>query len=481
MITLRDIIYIFFYILFKRKWTLVFTAFIVALLVVFYTFLSTPLYLINSLIMVHQNPKQQLILFRDINTPAQASERIHPAFNLKEIVTSRELSEAIVKEYGLGERLKKKRFEPEEARDIIKAFLADVLDLPFHLLDYLGILEPGAKDFMNDAVEDLMYNLIEVSVLSETEILNINVYYEDPELALAISKSVVKELAAKTVEFETQKSAGAYLFAQGQVENEAMRLKDVEDRYLRFQKERHVVGLERERQLLIDRLDDLEAETMKLNRNIALNTASLAEVQTLIKNGEPMMGKGRPREDVIPEGYKLSPSWSHHYVELNTKAADYMISIEGQKEQLSVLNEQLREIQAKVSAIPLKEIQLHRLQRERDNQESLYQGILDKKNEFQIQKLSERTEFDIKIINAPSLPEYPDPAWPEWDLMVAIAVGCGMFIGVLTVFVLEQFSETISEEFQLQRVTQVRFLGCIPDLSRFTRSKGKADSKRECS
>jgi uncharacterized protein involved in exopolysaccharide biosynthesis len=481
MITLRDIIYIFFYILFKRKWTLVFTAFIVALLVIFYTFVSTPLYLINTLILVHQNPKQQLILFRDINTPAQASERIYPAFNLKEIVTSRELSEAIVKEYGLGERLKKKRFEPEETRDIIKAFLSDALDLPFQVLDYLGILKAASKDFVNDAVEELMYDLIEVSVFPETEILNINVYYEDPELALAISNSVIKELSAKTAEFETQKSAGAYSFVEEQVKNEGIRLKEAENRYLSFQEKQHVVGLERERQLILDRLDDLETEAMQLDRNIALDIARLAEAQALIESGKPKTGMSPTREGVIPERYKLSPAWSQYYVELNNKAANYIISIEGQKEQLKVLNEQIREIQAEVSAIPWKEIELHRLQRERDNQESLYQGLLDKKNEFQIQKLSDRTEFDIKTINTPSLPEYPEPAWPEWDLMTAIAISCGLFAGVLTVFVLEQFSETISEEFQLQRVTQVRVLGCIPDLSRFIRSRRKADAKRESS
>ena len=101
MITLRDISYNFFYVLFKRKLLFIIASLVVAFSVLLYAYLTTPVHRINSLVLVHQNPKQQLILFRDINTPAQTSQRVHPVYNLKEVVTSRNLSELLVAKYQL--------------------------------------------------------------------------------------------------------------------------------------------------------------------------------------------------------------------------------------------------------------------------------------------------------------------------------------------------------------------------------------------
>ena len=251
MITLRDISYNFFYVLFKRKLLFIIASLVVAFSVLLYAYLTTPVHRINSLVLVHQNPKQQLILFRDINTPAQTSQRVHPVYNLKEVVTSRNLSELLVAKYQLDVRARKKMTEPEGLRDIINAYIADVIDLPFLILDFLGILEMGPKDYANKAVEELMYDQIEVGVLAETEVLIINVYDEDPQMALAISKTIIEELANKTVDMEAQKSSQAYLFAKEHVEKEQKKLKDMEDDYLSFKEQQMTVDLEKERKLLL--------------------------------------------------------------------------------------------------------------------------------------------------------------------------------------------------------------------------------------
>lgn len=475
MFTLRDISYNFFYVLFKRKGLFAFIWLIVTSLVLFYAYVGTPLFRVNTLILVHQNPKQQLILFRDINTPAQVSQRIHPAFNLKEIVTSRNLNESIVKKYRLDARLKKRMTEPEEIRDILKFYIAAFVELPFRTLDTLGILKMEPTDYFNKAVEELMYERIEVGVLAETEVLNINVYYDDPKLALAISSSTIEGLREKSADLEAKKSFEAYLFAEEQVKRERKKLKAIEDRYLNFKEKQKIADLERERNLLLVRLDELMAERMKTEREMALNVAELAEVETLIKSeesgelisklsGDNPYTKGI-KEDSIEEGRKLKPAWNQSYIALKKKAEEHRIIIAGQKEQLRTLNTQTEEIQTEIEALPGKEVELRRLQRERDNQEELYQGLQDKMNEFKIQRMSERTEFDIKVLNTPSLPEYPEPVWPQWDLFALLAVSCGILAGILVVFILEQFSETVSDESQLEMIAQTKVLASIPDLS----------------
>lgn len=476
-ISLRDITYFFFYTLFKRKWLFILSFIVVAAGVVFYGIITTPVFKINTTILVLQNPKPQMILFKDITTPAPSRdyEKIYPALNLKEFVTSQTLSESIVKKLGLDLRFKEKRLHPKIFRDRVKSLIADLQDLPFIILDRLKILPMEPKDWVRKATEELMEDVIEVGVLPETEIVNINVYHEDAKLGLAISNAIVEKVEKMAIHLESQKSSQHYVFTKGEVEKQSKTLKKVEDTYINFRETENIVDLTRERDLLLNRLDDIKAKAMDAERQIASQTAKLTEIETLIKSEEPRahISRSSDKQELdgikggsTQEGPRLKPGWNQSYLELKKEAAECQIAIGSQKDLLSVLNVQIKGIESRVASIPGKELLLHRLERDRDNEEKLYQGLYDKKNQLQVQKMSDTTEFDIKVINPPSIPAVPDTYWPEWDLMSLIAVGSGILGGLLMVFIVDQFSGTFSDKSQLERLAEIKVLGSIPDLSK---------------
>jgi len=445
--------------------------------VIFYGVITTPVYKVNTMILVLQNPKQQMILFKDITTPAPSreNEKIYPALNLKEFITSQTLCESIVKKLDLDLRFKAKRREPKIFRDRVKSLIADLQDLPFILLDRFKILPMEPKDWVRQATEEFMEDVLEVGVLPETEVVNINVYHEDAKLGLAISHAIIEKVEKMAINLETKKSSQHYVFTKGEVEKQGKTLKKLEDTYINFREAEKIVDLTRERELLLNRLDDIKAKAMDAERQIASYTAKLVEIETLIKSEEPRAHISRSsdkqeldsiRGSSTQEGPKLKPGWNQSYIELKKEAAECQIAIGSQKDLLSVLNVQIKGIESRVASIPGKELLLHRLERDRDNEEKLYQGLYDKKNQLQVQKMSETTEFDLKVVNPPSIPDVPDTYWPKWDVMSLIAIGSGIFGGLLMVFVVDQFAGTVSDRSQLERLAEIRVLGSIPDLPR---------------
>jgi hypothetical protein len=130
---------------------------------------------------------------------------------------------------------------------------------------------------------------------------------------------------------------------------------------------------------------------MDAERQIASQAARLAEIETLIRSEEPRahlssgasgrQGLERIKGSSMQEGPKLKPGWNQSYIELKKEAAECQVMIGSQKDLLSVLNVQIKGIESKVASIPGKELLLHRLERDRDNEEKLYQGLYDKKNQ----------------------------------------------------------------------------------------------------
>jgi len=66
----EKLLYHFFYVLFKRKWMIPSLFILTMVLILFFTYLMTPMWEATTLVLVEPNPKKQMILFPDITSPA---------------------------------------------------------------------------------------------------------------------------------------------------------------------------------------------------------------------------------------------------------------------------------------------------------------------------------------------------------------------------------------------------------------------------
>ena len=187
--SLKDLI---FYPLFRYKWTLIFTFIGIFAMIMFLTFLITPTYEATVKVLIHKNPKSQPLIFEDISVPAQENIKVNLANDFVSIAQSQEIALAIVKQFKLDERLRKKVEAPEELRNKIKKAIIDVIKYPFDLLEKYGLLESKPKDYVADAVEDFLEDALEVELEEDTQVVKLSIWEESPSLATQIANTMAK-------------------------------------------------------------------------------------------------------------------------------------------------------------------------------------------------------------------------------------------------------------------------------------------------
>ncbi|MCK4830930.1 hypothetical protein KA005_85260, partial [bacterium] len=167
------ILYHILYVIFRRKIFLATLCFISFVLIIFFTFLTTPTWEATTKILIRSHPQQQLILFKDLLTPAREASPVNPASNLVQVLTSQEVAQEIVEEFGLDERLRKKTEEPEALRDVIKQFLFGVIRYPITVAKKIGLLKDEPVNFFAEAVEELMEDAQDIELEEDTNVINL--------------------------------------------------------------------------------------------------------------------------------------------------------------------------------------------------------------------------------------------------------------------------------------------------------------------
>ncbi|MCK4819913.1 hypothetical protein KA005_29375, partial [bacterium] len=92
----KDILEHLLYVVFYRKILILTLFFLMALLLFFGVYLITPKYEATAEILVHGNPLQQLLPFKDITYPPEYNPHINTALEIVQIGKGREIVEVIV-------------------------------------------------------------------------------------------------------------------------------------------------------------------------------------------------------------------------------------------------------------------------------------------------------------------------------------------------------------------------------------------------
>lgn len=147
----------------------------------------------------------------------------------------------------------------------------------------------------------------------------------------------------------------------------------------------------------------------------------------------------------------------------------------------AALHSLISENEAKLSELPVKELELARLVREAKVLEELYIMLRTKKEETRIAEAMQTA--DVQVIDAAVLPLHPIK--PRVKLNIAIGAVLGMFLGVGLAFLLEFMDNTVKTKEDVERLLGLPVLGQIPELSlgdqgrqtrRLFASKGRGQS-----
>ena len=507
------ILYYVAYVVFKRKLTLALLAMVTFSLIVFFTFLATPLYRASTMILIRPNPQQQLILFKDLATPGEEIGRVNPAANLIHILTSQQMAQEVVEQFKLDQRLREKKKESGEIRTVIKDTLIGILTYPLKILRNIVGGEKKPPDYFSKAVENLLKEGEDIQLEADTNVINLAIWESEPQLAANIANYMASRLIQKSAQMEQMNADQAFDFTGRQVADAENALAESERELWEYREKNNIVDLEQEKNAKLASLNLLEAEHINVKTRHLEAQAKLQEIRNTISIQKELLSKAPilTNNPVVKElidslntgdielavALETYTEASENVKRLRAKALESRKKIE--KELHSVMQNdsavlqsihpelasEYAQLRGDVAALAAKkdalkneidairaealflsgmETHLESLNRRKTTKEKLYTELLNKFSQLKVQKVSQMSGYDLKIIDKAFLPENARPRRPNWAMTIVFSFVASIFLGLGIVFSIEYWDESFKSPKEIEERIGLPVLCTVPDM-----------------
>lgn len=479
-------------------------------LAVFGIYMIEPKYKATAKILVRHNPQQQLILFKDMETPGPVSHLINPANNLLELATSRGMAVTVVRKFGL-DRPK----ELKEPRDYIKYWIKETLKSPITLARKMGVLPEKTPNYLADAIDGLMRDIQDIRVRRDTEIIDLSIWGRTPELASAIANEIAELLVERTRDVTRGRAEDEYRFTKAQVDKAEKSLWEAEQRFEQYQVETSVFDVEQERRLLLLRFDALrlergEAEVARKEAEVHLAEiveqlgrqapmidssstlranpvitelrvsrhklgAELAALKTEHSTRHPEVGNLQARIDELSSRLRREPTMIGEsetrvlnpvHQELLLQRVNAEVTLVGLRSKIGALQEESDRIQREIVRLSRQGPVYDRWLREKSTQEQRVKTLKTKLLELEVQRLSQKSDFDIRLIDPASVLPGAEPDYPDWEVALVLAAFVALVFAFGLPFLVEYFGDAMDTSKQVEESMGLPVLGVIPHLPR---------------
>jgi uncharacterized protein involved in exopolysaccharide biosynthesis/Mrp family chromosome partitioning ATPase len=315
-------------------------------------------------------------------------------------------------------------------------------------------------------------------------ILRINVYWGNPEgaikIARVLSDLIIKEdIGEKSLQFIQSRN-----FIETQLTLYQDRLNELEDRIKVFKESKKIANLNASTQALITQISTIETrksqiqieETILKNLNVYLTenrqgidttlnfAAALLSDQVMQNLYSQLLGteadlKGKLKEYSTghPKVLEIQAKLDGLKEQMKDEVGKRLSTI---KTELSSVNDQINTLQAKLENVPADEVQLARLERDRETAEKLYTFFAEKLEETRVQEAG--VTSDLKIINPPLVSSRPVNSRGRLTSLV-LALILGLLTGGAATFVAEYFDNTVKDPDLIKTKTGLPIFASIPD------------------
>ncbi len=424
--TQSEHLYNFFYTVFKRKGLILTVGLATFVGVMAGTFLVTPLWEATAKVRVQYSPKQQLSLAEGITTPAPAVNGVNPANDVIQLLNSRELAEKIALQFGRDQLWYHRVSAPTNFRDRILYLLGQYLN-PINLLTKLHILKPQPVNYLADAVDELQNNLEQIELESDTTIVDVSIWGESPEVATAMSNTLVSLALAKNVHFSQQPVDVSIASTTKQLAEADKNVKEAQDRIKVFKDQTGFVLYSDEASILLHRRDTAVSELKDLQNKLLS-----------IK-----VGKQPDHPDVKS---------------LEVQIAEYT-------------DKTLPELDAQLKTLSQNDIVYESLQKDLAIRQGLYTTLQQKLLELQILRDSSVGDLEIKVIDTAKVYSDVKPDWPKKMINAILGIVAGACAGLFCAFFVEYFDSSYRSVKTLEEGFQATVLGAIPRLGLMERRR----------
>ncbi|MGE5587645.1 MAG: GumC family protein [Clostridia bacterium] len=357
---------------------------------------------------------------------------------------------------------------------------------------------------------------LSIQQVQGTDVARLSVESDNPERAAAFLNALIEVFKehSQRMNQESARAAKEFIAQQLSISEEA--LQRAEDALLQYKKSNLVVEPSTETKAQIDKIAEIEkelaaaqvelgaavAERREIERSLQSADPTLVTSTTLVNN--PLVQQYRIRlSDLETElagarerytdnhptviGLKAqitdvkakigqevdnvigsqTRSLNPIYQELRTQLVENEYRVVGLEAKQAALRGMLLEAEAKLAALPDKEVDVARLMREQRVDEEIYVMLRSKYEEMRITEAMNVS--DVYVIDGATVPETPTK--PRKLLNTAIAAFLGLFVAVGVAFLIEYVDTSFKSQEEVERLLDLPVLGMVPDMRKFRRKR----------
>lgn len=484
-------------IIYRGRWVIIISFIVVFIVSVIYTYNMKPVYQSATTIIIDMKGSNQSSIF---NFNSFGNQNTHIA-NQLEIIKSRTLAERVVK-----------RLELSELRDSLSLFQPN---------------EKGEYRTLRQMVGSVK-NTIEVINKKDTDIIEITISAPSPFEAAFLANTVAQEYTLASEEFNRGEIKDLRGFLEDQLSRKEEELRSSEDLLRNYQEREKVASLDDETKELINRLSQIESNLeqsrvmleanleMKASlerqldeRKLTLATeiseistpyvltlqselASLVSEKTKYMTAVEIEAQGVNRqffqsnisqydekikalkEKLTEEAQKISKSsMVKDPFQLSQELVKQLITLEAEVKsttaKINTLQELAYEYNREMEKLPVKVLELARLERRRLVDEQTFVMMTTKLEETKIQEAGQRR--NVRIIDEAI--ESAMPTKPNKTLNMALGMVLGLGLGIGLTFLREYLDNSIKSQEDLEKLGY-NILASIPKIQ-----MGKVEEKIE--
>lgn len=463
--TIRD----YWLILTKQRWTVLAFASVVLILTTIATFKTTPIYDAVGRIAINRESSDALP-FKDSASNNASDEDYTIAMETQvRILHSDNLALRVIKKLGL---------------DTNPAFSGSAR--PQTPASDLPTTSPSIDPREESLLINTFRSGLKVATVNNTRLIEIHYLNPNPRLAADVVNGIVSSFIEQNYQTKFESAMQTSDWLSRQLADLKLKVETSQEKLIRFQREKGIVGIDDKQNLTTSKLDELSKElTMteadRIQKEANYELAATGNPELMARAPSEMLGHLRERESTLKQEYaQLKTQFGPAYpkvVEVKNQLDEVQTDINAEVKRMAtqIKNEYLaaqqrenmvlaRMEQQKREANELNQnaIEYNILKRDVDANRQLYEGLLQKLKEASLE--AGLHSNNIRVVDSARVPLAPSS--PDIPRNLAIGLVLGLCGGVGLAFLLESLDNTVRTPEQAEFASGLPSLGVVPQFLR---------------
>jgi len=463
--TVRD----YWVILTKQRWTVIAFACVVLILTTIITFKTTPIYDAVGRIAINRESTDALPFKDSASNPVTDEDYTIAMETQVRILHSDNLAMRVIRKLGL---------------DNNPAFTA--VSKPQTSANELAMASPATDNRQESVLINTFRGGLKVATVNNTRLIEIHYLNPNPRLAADIVNGIVNSYIEQNYQTKFESAMQTSDWLSRQLADLKLKVETSQEKLIRFQREKGIVGIDEKQNLTTSKLDELSKELMateadRIQKEANYELAATGNPELMARSPSEMLAHLRERESTLKQEYaQLKTQFGPAYpkvVEVKNQLDQVLGDIDGEVRRMAtqIKNEYLAAQQRENMVLARMEaqkreanelnqnaIEFNILKRDVDANRQLYEGLLQKLKEASLE--AGLHSNNIRVVDSARVPL--SPSSPDIPRNLGIGLILGLCGGVGLAFMLESLDNTVRTPEQAEVASGLPSLGVVPQFLR---------------